>query len=164
MKDKILNYFPVGADTRQELRWMLGGYIVGLGFACLSFLTRFIHARGELYEWQHREQVLIPGAQMKDFVEVLGPSLWGFWVVIFALAALAAFHYLSHWQPSKSIYIMRRLPDKWELHRRCLTAPVLGVMVSLALAFLALVIFYWIYMYATPEVCLPPDQWAKIWR
>ena len=100
---------------------------------------------------------------MPDFTEILDRSLWGFLVAIIAALALIGVHYACHYQDSKSIYTMRRLPNRWELHRRCLTLPLLAAAVYLILAFVILLIFYAVYMNLTPDVCLTPGQWQKIW-
>ena len=63
-----------------------------------------------------------------------------------------------------SIYLMRRLPDRWELHRRCLVFPFAGLVLCVAAAFLTVVLCYACYMIATPEICLTPGQWQKYWR
>ena len=80
------------------------------------------------------------------------------------LVLLAAYHYAYHRQGSKSIYLMRRLPSKLELHRRCLTLPIAGILIALLTAFLLLLIYYAVYMNVTPAECLMPGQWQKLWR
>ena len=100
---------------------------------------------------------------MPDFVEIFDRSYWGFLVVILIALATIGMHYIYHYQESKSIYTMRRLPSRWELHRRCLTLPVVAIVVYLIMAFAILLILYTAYMKITPDVCLTPGQWQKIW-
>ena len=38
------------------------------------------------------------------------------------------------------------------------------ILIALVLILVFLILFYVIYMNCTPEACLPPDQWQKIWR
>ena len=65
------------------------------------------------------------------------------------------FDYLYYYQGSKSIYLMRRLPNRWEMHRRSITLPfaafVIAVMTEIALWLL----YYGIYLVCTPAQCLP---------
>ena len=103
------------------------------------------------------------GAIMIDFVEILGEGLLGFLIVSALMIAAAVMHYVYHFYESKSIYTMRRLPSRWELHRRCLTLPAVGLVISAITAMIFLVVFYAIYMNMTPDVCLTPGQWQKIW-
>ena len=118
----------------------------------------------KLYHKNGSNRTLIPGAIMPDFTEILDRSLWGFLVAIIAALALIGVHYACHYQDSKSIYTMRRLPNRWELHRRCLTLPLYFAAVCAVLAALLLVLYFVLYMLATPAQCLTPDQWQKIWR
>ena len=100
---------------------------------------------------------------MPDFVTLLGHYLIGFLLVALCMLAIVAYHYLYHRQGSKSIYTMRRLPDGMVLHRRCWTLPVLMALASLLAAFVLLMIYYAIYMFVTPDACLTPGQWQKLW-
>ena len=100
---------------------------------------------------------------MPDFVEILGKGLLGFLIVSTLMIAAAVMHYLYHFHESKSIYTMWRLPNRWELHRRCLTLPAVGLAISAVAAMLFLLLFYAVYMNITPDVCLTPGQWQKIW-
>ena len=54
---------------------------------------------------------------------------------------------------------MRRLPDRWEYHRRCLTIPLLAILSALVLIVVLIGLFYALYLHATPEQCLQPNQW-----
>ena len=74
-----------------------------------------------------------------------------------------AWAHISYFQDSKSIYTMRRLPSVWELHRRCLTLPVCGMVIGLGTAFVLILLYYNVYIGLTPEICLTPGQWQKIW-
>jgi len=132
-------------------------------FALFSFLNRYTDALGDLYDRIDDKHVLIPGAVMPDFVDVLGQSLLGFLIVCTLMIAAAVMHYAYHFHESKSIYTMRRLPRRWELHRRCLTLPAAGILLSTLAAFALLLLFYAAYMTLTPDICLTNGQWTKIW-
>ena len=58
---------------------------------------------------------------------------------------------------------MRRLPDPWELHRRCLTLPLLAAGLSLLCGAAFFFLYFGIYLAATPAQSLAPGQWQKIW-
>ena len=87
-----------------------------------------------------------------------------FGLVLIVTLSFISTHYSYHYRESKSIYLMRRLSDPWELHRRCLTLPVVGVGLALLVAFVLLMLYFAVYMGVTPEECLTPHQWQKIWR
>lgn len=64
-------------------------------------------------------------------------------------------YYASHTQGSMAVYTMRRLPDKWEYHRRCWTQPILSAAAEL-LIFAVLAGLCWLLWYfATPAPCRP---------
>jgi len=84
-------------------------------------------------------------------------------VILFCLIAIAS-RYRYYHQDSKSIYLMRRLPDRAELHRSCLVQPLLRVALVLVVMAVLLLIFYTVYMNQVPEECLQPNQWQKLWR
>ncbi len=162
MKLDLSRCAPPGLDLRPE-KGAFGGGMAFSALFSLSFLTRFSDELERLYWRNGMERTLRPDAVMPDFVQVLGGALIGFAVLALCMAAFVAVHYACHHQGSKSIYLMRRLPNRWERHRRCWTLPLLGIAACLLAAFVLLLIYYAIYMLATPEVCLTPGQWRKIW-
>ena len=50
---------------------------------------------------------------------------------------------------------MRRLPDRWELHRRCLILPLLELAATLLLLSVLTVGFYFLYRGCAPGGSLP---------
>ena len=134
------------------------------GFCCLIYDFRYSTARDRLYYWSGDDKVLNVQAVMPDFKDLLGWTLGGF--LIAAIVCLmfigVRYHYLH--KESKSIYLIRRLPSRGELFRRCAAVPLYMAAICLIWAFCLLVLYYLTYMTATPDQCLAPDQWAKIWR
>lgn len=156
-------YLPLGIEWKRVRNRLL--LALGAGTAVsLGFLDRYFSARRELYQWMGRERVLIEGAVMADFAGLLRGSFWGLAAAAACMPAVAAGFYLYHYQGGRSIYTMRRLPDRWELLRRCLTLPLLTAAACLALAAVLTLLYYGIYQFATPDACLTPDQWRKLWR
>ena len=150
--------YPIG---RERSIFLLGAALAFL--YSLFFFSSFNNALDALYQHVGRKRILIPGATMPDFKVLLGSFLSGFYVLAGLSVLLAALHYSYFYQESKSIYLMKRLSNPWELHLRCWTLPILGALCSLLLAFLVLLLYFAIYMIATPEPCLTPDQWLKLW-
>jgi hypothetical protein len=163
LNTKLARFAPPGLELKQEFQFFVIGTICAALYS-LSFLIRFTDALSQLYWRNGLERTLIPDAVMPDFRELLGSSLAGFLVIGLCMIPFALYHYAYHRQGSKSIYLMRRLPDRWELHRRCLTLPALGAVICLILALLLLLLYFAIYLLATPDACLTPDQWQKLWR
>lgn len=160
---KLSRYAPLGMNMSPQKNTLIWG---GLAALCWSFyyFVKLHNAWKSLYRVRYGVYELREGAVMQDFVEILGPAFLGFAVLALAMLAFAVYHYAYHSQGSKSIYLMRRLPNRWELHRRCLTIPLVSVILCGLLVFILLCIYYWAYILVTPEVCLTPGQWQKIWR
>ena len=162
-KLKLGRYAPLGMSLKTELGLFVGGMAYSIIFS-LFFLIRYMDARSDLYEWHLGIAYRIPGAVMPDFVTLLDDKLHGFGLLALCMVGFAAYHYLYHYQGSKSTYLMRRLPNKMEWHRRCLTLPVAAILLCALTAFLLLLIFFAVYMFCTPQECLTPGQWQKLWQ
>lgn len=162
-KPDLSRYAPLGINVRSE--WQ--GYVAGLAVAVvysMIYLLRYFNARENLYEWTLKGRELIEGAVMPDFAELMDGTLLVFLAIALTMMGLVIYHYIYHRLDTKSYYVMRRLPSRWELHRRCLTLPMIGLLICGAAALIVTLIYYWIYMGYTPEECLMPGQWGRFWR
>ena len=154
MNTRLSRLVPLGCDGRRELRWLLWGLAAGF-LVNLRFVLVYLSARSGLYVYSRGVRQLVPGAVIAPFSELLGWSLLGCFAAAAAMAVLAAWHYLTHFRGSRSIYTMRRLPSRWELHRRCLTLPALGAAAYLLEAAALWGLDFLLYALATPAQCLP---------
>ncbi len=111
---------PPGMNGRK--RWW--GSVAALAVAVFWALSLFGDACSyEIKGYEHRIELYgAYGASfpINLFDDMLWPSLWGFWFALIIPPVQAVQNYQSHYRGSRSIYLMRRLPDRWELHRRCL--------------------------------------------
>ena len=161
MKRIDLNrYAPPGRERSQFLScaWL---WAAGAVLWSLRFIGNFIGALDRLYEAPRgmasylSDRVLVPGRTIAPFMAIaedcmnLFPVVW-----IFLLLEVAA-SYLYFRKDSMSIYLMRRLPDKWELHRRCWGRPLIFFLQSLALILCLTAFYFLIYLLFTPAGCLP---------
>ena len=160
---KFEKWVPVGISAAKERWWLLPGAGVPLLMG-LGFLIRYANAYQNLYRTVNGHRELIDGGKIQDFAELLRPmpalSLAGGALV---MLGLLVYHWLYHYQGSRSIYLMRRLPRRFELTRRCLTVPLVEALVCLAVTLVLVLLFYWLYHSVTPDVCLRPRQWQKLW-
>ena len=148
---------PPGISFAAERRWFAAGLVLAALWS-LRFVPGYLRALGALYETDRLtgERSLLEGAVMPPFAEVLGSALAGFPVLALAMVFVAVLHYQSHVRGSRSILLMRRLPDRWELHRRCLAAPLLGLLAAAAAALALWLLYFAVYRLATPQECLLP--------
>ncbi len=169
VKNKILEifklmfhvkHFPPGMNVKQEKLFF--GLGMGASFLySLTFIWRYLEAYAWLYTYYPAKKtyILREGALMEEFPVLMGNALIGFLFVIIGMIGFGIMHYVYFQQGSKSIYLMKRLPDKMELYKRMLTFPLLVFLICAVTAFLLLVFYYGIYIIATPEQCLQPNQW-----
>ena len=84
-----------------------------------------------------------------------GWPLTGMWIFFVVMGIQIYRYYKSFTQGSMAIYTMRRLPDRWEYHRRCWMQPILSMLAEILLfAFLA-GLCWLVWYFATPEPCRP---------
>ena len=147
-------YAPLGTDVHSQLMW----YVAGVGLATIQsmlFLLRYMSARNALYERYAGKMVLIEGAVIEDFAVLITGTFIVLAIECGILLFYPVFNYMYHYQESKMIYLMRRLPDKWELHRRCLTLPIAGAAILAVWGLVLRMMYFAIYMLCTPSQCLP---------
>ena len=142
---------PVGLDGRREALWIAGGLGASVLWAT-GPLFRLLKA------WRRLRFDPIGGYRIERFMDyfsdIMGSGLAGFPVMWLCLAALAVWHYAYHRQGSRADYTMRRISSRWEFHRRCLTIPVVGIVLALALAWGLYQLYWWMYLTFTPPECL----------
>jgi len=154
---------PPGIDVGKELRAFFGG-LAGAWILSLRFFQIFSIAIARLYHDPKIKKILIEGAVMTDFSVILDDCLISFNVLGVYFLGVVVWRYLYYRQGSKSIYLMKRLPDRWEIHKRAWILPLLAVAATLAAAFVVMLLYFGFYMLATPKQCIAPGQWQKIWR
>lgn len=151
----LSKFAPPGAIIKEEVKRL------GLGLAaatCIAVLIYGVNLRSAydfLFDRVGGDRVLRPDAMMLPFDILLGQSLLFFYMVALCSLLAAVFHHLSFYTGSKSIYLMRRLPQRWELIRRDVTLPLIGAFISLLAAFLLKLLFLAAYYIVTPAQCLP---------
>lgn len=165
-KINIERLVPAGFDAEGEKSGIILGLVGASSFSIIYYSIKFNNALDMLYTSAEPgyKKTLIPGAQMADFSEIFRFSMAGFLLMVFCMIALAIAHYNYHFRGSKSIYLMKRLPDRRDFLRRCITVPLTVTLICIALSLFLTVIYFWIYMNLTPADCLVPGQWQRFWN
>ena len=158
MKENTRNHWmkkhaPLGFPIEKEVSaWIF--CMVASTFWCMRFLIRYWDYRGQLFEIRGGRKILLENAKMPNF-EFLTKDLFEvFGVVILFCAVVIAYHYYYHYQGSKMMYLMRRLPNNWEVHIRCFTLPVFASVIAILYMMVLRLLFYAIYVFCTPTQCL----------
>ena len=101
---------------------------------------------------------------LEDFYEFLEGKFLLFGIIILYCLGTMVFRFFYYYQGSKSIYLMRRLPDRSLLIRSCVETPLQRISISLLVMMGMVLLLYLAYWIATPMQYLQPDQWQKFWR
>lgn len=149
----MVNCVPPGVNLAQEVFYWVMSMIISTVWSML-FLLRYAETRNELYKTVAGKRVLIEGAMMPSFENLISNLFVVFFLVIVYCVIIVAYHYFYHYQGSKMMYLMRRLPSKWEVHRRCLFLPICGGVIAVIYMLCIRMIYYAIYILCTPSQCL----------
>ena len=147
---------PPGLDWISEIKPWIAGMALSFLYS-MSFFTRYFSAREQLYAaLPGGRKELLPGAVMVPFRVLAKDALWLFpLLAAAAFTVFAALHYMTFFRGSRSIWLMRRLPDAGELPRRCFTLPLILAAATLIFAGILALLFYAVYFFCTPAGCLP---------
>lgn len=157
---KVEALFPPGYAYDTELKIGMYLWLIGIAYS-LRFFADYRKAYQSLFVWRqmtgalYAEYVLREDAKITPFLELFTQGMLFFVPLVLVLLAIIGVHYMYYRQGSKSIYLMRRLPDKKLLHRTCLAAPLLGIVLILATIGVLAGIYYCVYILVTPQICLP---------
>lgn len=131
-------------------------YILAL-LASAALSMRFLFQYSDCYYG------LEDGSAMKSFSELMYGKMNWFSILSLIMILVIVMNYLSFFRGSRSIYLMRRLSNPWELHRRCILLPAVGIVISQVTRLILILFYFAIYMLVTPDGYLPPDSWQKLW-
>lgn len=134
---------PPGLDWRTERSWVVWGLILGTLWSAIVFWSRLDNARDRLYDWVGGQRVLVESRTIDPFPELLDQAMAGFLLGMALTIPLACYHYAYHYLGSRSIYLMRRLPDGGRTLRRQVWTVPLRWMVACIAAAAALSVLCW---------------------
>ena len=147
-------YVPLGMDGIKRKNQMATMLCVGIG-GSLIFPIKYCSARSSLFGYVNGKYQRITRNRMLPFEELLPGTF-----TIMAIAALgfviaAVLFYLYHYQGCRSIYTMKRLPDQWELWRRCLLLPIVFLLLSAVCTVMLTGLYWLLWRFATPADAFP---------
>lgn len=160
--ESLSRLFPLGWPWQNEI--MLTAAALGLSAltAMGLFLSRLTPALNALYERTYQDElVLVPGRLVPPYPQIFGNALLGFGLVALCLILLPIGHFLWHRWGARSDYLMRRLPRRQELAKRCITGSALLLVITVLMGLVMFGLLFLWYQAATPAGHLPPDVWAR---
>ena len=164
-KRDLSDLTPPGAKVSRYLIW----YFVCLGLAV--FITFFAwrnvsNAYFDIlgYDMATDTWFLNTQAVMEDFAPLVMPCFMGFWGVAILCVVGIFVNRGALRRDSMSVYLLKRLPTKGEYLRRTAALPLIGLLLTLAVAVILVFLYYFIYMKTVPEECLAPDQLTRLYE
>lgn len=152
---------PVGTDD-DRVRHILRRYLLWSFFISLKApLTALLEKNDSV---AYVDGVLTAYKTVATIDYVMRGSLYGFVLLAAAMPFVALYFYSVHFQGSKSIYTMRRLPKRGELLRRCTLVPLLVMILSVVLFLMLKVAYYGFYVWVVPAEWREPGQWRRLWE
>lgn len=155
---------PPGMELKVEIKTFAWGMVLSIFYSTFYYFSKYVEAYNELFEYMGGKLVLNVNAVMPNFRALLGHSFIGFLFLSVIMVGFIVYHYIYYRQGSMSIYLMKRLPKKYEIHKRALTLPMMVLLICAVTVFILLMTYFVFYMLATPKACLPPYQWQILWR
>lgn len=158
MQGRIESLLPPNVDPDSTLSSLNGAFIGGLTGSMLWFVTKYSRDYQALFTYDSvlRKKTLVAGARIAPFTDYEGCALW--LLVYFAIIAAVwvVLLYGSFSRGSRSLYLMRRLPEgRKPLFAYVLRAPVRYMVYGAMLCAVLLGVYYIIWRFITPESCLP---------
>ena len=164
MKYKINELVPVGTDGSKTKKTFLLLYSAAVVFSAVIYCINLFDSLALLYYNDvNGQRQLYENVYMEEFSVLRSGVFYVFLILLALLIACIIYNFLLHYQGSKSIFTMRRVPDKLELYRRCISLPLIFIVLILVSIAVLNFVYYFFYILVTPEKCLLPD-WKTMWR
>lgn len=161
--EKREKFFPPGYEGDREI-WILLAWVICAVISSFQFFPEYVNEYELLWNRIGHvqpngmvivERVLWENAKMPSFSELIGDSLRLFWMVPILLIAYGIMHYVYYYQESKSILLVRRLPDRWFVWKTCVAGPLIGAVFNFSIMGIQVLLYYGTYLLVTPSQCLP---------
>lgn len=157
LKTKWERYFPPGFDIETELGLFIAALVWSSAWSIIGYFNRLLSALHHDFSGSAKT--------MPYFYEVLGNAFFWFPIAIAFMLLSIIMNYSYHHSGSKSIYLMRRIPSKWELHRRCMTAPMTAAAITVVIGIILFFVYYAFYELLVPEIFHPhANQLKLLWE
>lgn len=85
-------------------------------------------------------------------------------VVFVATVFMIILNYRSYRRPAKGYYLMQRLPNRWEMHKRCLLLPLAELLLHVIICVTVCLVCYLIYRHCSLPERLPMYTTFRFWR
>ena len=162
---KLSRLLPPNMDAAQVKGWIIALLTIVALLCSILFLCRYPENYRDLFwDWGSKYQRIMPGAIMPRFDRYAILTVYVTGGALLLTLASTALLYSSYYQGSRSIYLMRRLPEgRGLLRRQVWTVPVCWTLAILVTGAVLLGLCWLVWRFATPAECLPtPENIARV--
>ncbi len=159
MKKKIQSYkledfLPIGEEPKSIFR-IYCIFLAVLFLLSFQFFYHFWHFQVE-QEWILKNEGYLMNTEY--FAQLIKQGYNGLHYLYIWCLGLGIANYFSHTSGSKSIYLMKRLPNPWELYVRVWSFPLFFAVSTAILTILLLLLYYQFYLYSAVPDTIPENQ------
>lgn len=160
LERKLSGLLPPTVNAEQVKGWIIALLTITTLMCGILLLCSYPEDYRELFlRWGTEYQTLRPGAIIPEFDRYAIRTVYVIGGALLLTLASTALLYSSYYQGSRSIYLMRRLPDGRRILRRQIWSVPLRVMVLLLLLGMVMLAASWlVWRFVTPEQCLPTPE------
>lgn len=163
MREYFDKNLPPGMNPGEERKFVKIGLVLSALLGGLDLIQYFTEL-SNLYRYREGKRWLDESMTMPDFAEIFVRFPIGFSILAVCMLGFVVYHYVYYYRESKSIYLMRRLPNRFEIHRRAWTYPLWVILLCVVCTVVLFWLFFGLYLWITPNACLVPGQLWRLWR
>lgn len=163
----IISLFRFGkryGSAWRALEWVYVQHSVNIPVEESTWLPRMRQTIGEWIRISDWSPVIKGGEIFSSFSWMMEGVMAPFLYLMAIIMLMVIFHYLYYYYESKSIYLMKRLPKRIEIHRRSFALPLTLVALCLMMTLLLSMIYFGWYHLWIPGRCIEPGQLGQFLR
>ncbi len=153
IREVLKTGYPPGYEYRQECRAAVILFGIGI-IPGLDFFRKLYRVFGEVVRVENG-RIIPTGLEAEPFAWLVQGQEGMFAPFFLFLAAMSVYHYFYYYRGAKSIYLMRRLPERRTMIKSCIWGPALCMAAGAVLMAALRLLYYLIYLLIIPAQCLP---------
>lgn len=154
-------FMPLGINMERANALFGGCIFIGIA-EHLIFFFQYLMALNKIQS-SIKGITIVSGVKMPYFWDLEAHTYYGYIIAILMVLFLQAYwNYEYYNKKTKSVYVMRRLPDRREYPKTIWVAPIMQALFIAMIAVIHTAIDFCVYVLSTPEIALHADYLSHI--